>query len=755
MASGSRGQLADIAKAVAVGAPSTSLPTSSRFGHDRSSRRRVVFNEDHNEVIDLEAGGRSRHVEYSDDGDEEEGSDDESSDDEEADHMMLSPTGDDSPVRKSKSGRRSRSAAHGRRRATPVNLSTIHSTNDDGVEVVASLPSAASGRPVYESTDATKMLTPDVAFVNGRRLPASIAEYAIAGDLSEEQLDKYEEDLLREERQEEAKFLERQKELAARVGADSSPHEPAADELVVHPPTRLGYVGFQRDNNVSQRGFFGRFFYSSDDNAVSGKMDGDSAMSKSIRASAYSSKRLNRHLKTTQVTRKRPLTLSDQELLRCIGLDTFVMIRFLRFGFDVTFYPFIAACFFLMPVYRTTGWDGSPVDSESEPTVVEGYFSITMNALPPGSERLWVCWGFAFVFFFWVLRRLWMEWETFISLRFDFLANGDVEVEKDDGSVKEMKKRLGLGGAELVAQKDDVQLHLEQYRNSCLIEYIPESHRGDRELFEFFQAIFPGQVKRAECLLNCATLTSLIAQRKACIIKYENLYAKSFHAKQAYRRRAEEQFDEDVGFCAYICCRCRGKESKKPEEPMVRGDGRRWCCGKKMVKALPHLLSDIKRLNRDIEKEHHRILKEKKTIEEKGGSSRLLSSTIKQGIKLATGINADSLSTQTGFVEFKSLTAKQSALQCNITGTTDFMLTLPAPDPRDILWENVTVEKNNIRFKKMQCDVLLLTGTLFWSVVVTAITSISNLDRLAQWLPGWLIPEQGTFWYGLIQGKFF
>ena len=73
-----------------------------------------------------------------------------------------------------------------------------------------------------------------------------------------------------------------------------------------------------------------------------------------------------------------------------------------------------------------------------------------------------------------------MEWETFISLRFDFLANGDVEVEKDGGSVKEMKKRLGLGGAELVAQKDDVQLHLEQYRNSCLIEYIPESHRRDR-----------------------------------------------------------------------------------------------------------------------------------------------------------------------------------------------------------------------------------------------------------------------------------
>eukprot|EP00563_Minutocellus_polymorphus_P011366 CAMPEP_0181061736 /NCGR_PEP_ID=MMETSP1070-20121207/22691_1 /TAXON_ID=265543 /ORGANISM="Minutocellus polymorphus, Strain NH13" /LENGTH=1460 /DNA_ID=CAMNT_0023141733 /DNA_START=161 /DNA_END=4540 /DNA_ORIENTATION=+ len=764
-------------------ADGSSRAGSSRLG-GRNSRRRVLFNEEDNEVIDLEAGKRSRQrLEYSNGVDDDEGdaSGDESSDDE-VDDMLLSPAGEDSPVKASKNGRRSRSAAHGRRRTNQAHLSSIHSTDDDGVEVVASRP--LNNRPDYLQTDATKMLTPDVAFVNGRRLPASIAEYAIAGDLAEEQLDQYEEELLQKERKEEAKFRERQQELAARVGGASSP--TCADELIVHPPTRLAYFGFQRDN-VRQRGFFSRFFYGSEDNIISEGSDGDifvdeptksgsnrtlgstisaaipsvmrsksvgsdSTRSKSVKASAYSSKRINRHLKTTQVTRKRPLTLSDQELLRCIGLDTFVMIRFLRFGFDVTFYPFIAACFFLMPTYRTTGWDGSPVDSESEPTVVKGYFSITMNALPPGSNRLWVCWGFAFVYFFWVLRRLWMEWETFISLRFDFLANGDVEVEKDVGSVKEMKKRLGLGGADLVAQKDDVQLHLEQYRNSCLIEFIPESHRRDRELFEFFDAIFPGQVKRAECLINCTTLTSLIAQRNACIIRYENLYAKQFHAKQAYRRRTEQQFDEDVGVCAYICCRCRGKEPTKPEEPMVRVDGGRWCCGKKMVKALPHLLSEIKRLNREIEKEHHRILQEKKTIEEKGGSSRLLKSTIKQGIKLATGINADSLSTQTGFVEFKSLTAKQSALQCNIVGTTDFMLTLPAPDPRDIRWENVTVEKNNIRFKKMQCNAVLLTGVLFWSLVVTAITSISNLDRLAQWLPGWLIPEPGTFWYGLIQG---
>lgn len=80
------------------------------------------------------------------------------------------------------------------------------------------------------------------------------------------------------------------------------------------------------------------------------------------------------------------------------------------------------------------------------------------------------------------------------------------------------------------------------------------------------------------------------------------------------------------------------------------------------------------------------------------------------------------------------------------------MVTKPAPDPRAMVWENATVELGNITFKRLQCDALLFTAALFWSVVVTFITSISNLNRLENVLPSWLIPEEDSFWYGLIQG---
>jgi hypothetical protein len=80
------------------------------------------------------------------------------------------------------------------------------------------------------------------------------------------------------------------------------------------------------------------------------------------------------------------------------------------------------------------------------------------------------------------------------------------------------------------------------------------------------------------------------------------------------------------------------------------------------------------------------------------------------------------------------------------------MITTSAPDPRDIIWENATVELAGIQLKHSQFNALLFTGTLFWSAVVVSVTSISNLDKLSQVLPDWMIPEQGTFWYGLIQG---
>mmetsp|Transcript_12363 Transcript_12363/g.36314 ORF Transcript_12363/g.36314 Transcript_12363/m.36314 type:complete len:636 (-) Transcript_12363:2073-3980(-) len=165
-----------------------------------------------------------------------------------------------------------------------------------------------------------------------------------------------------------------------------------------------------------------------------------------------------------------PIPESDRKLLRCIGLDSYVMIRFLRLGFEVTFYPFLFFCVTLIPLYHTSDYEGDfAIDEKGAflTTVVNGYYSITINHLEAGSQKLWAVCVISMLYYKFVFRRLWVEWKVFVEFRKDFQAQGDPDaVKEDDGE------------------------SLRQYQNSCLVEYIPSSHRRDKDIYLFYNTIF-------------------------------------------------------------------------------------------------------------------------------------------------------------------------------------------------------------------------------------------------------------------------
>ena len=102
-----------------------------------------------------------------------------------------------------------------------------------------------------------------------------------------------------------------------------------------------------------------------------------------------------------------PLTPPERELLRCAGLDTYLMIRFARFGFDVTFYPFVVACVTVFPVYLSC----TDRSLYNDTTDDNAFFSLTINRIPEGSGKIWPIVIFTILVYLFVLRRLWMEWE--------------------------------------------------------------------------------------------------------------------------------------------------------------------------------------------------------------------------------------------------------------------------------------------------------------------------------------------------------
>lgn len=221
---------------------------------------------------------------------------------------------------------------------------------------------------------------------------------------------------------------------------------------------------------------------------------------------------------------RRPLTLEDQELLRIVGLDAFMILRFLRFATDVFFWPFLLASVTLLPLYLTA--DNGAI----------GFFETTAIAIISSPGKYWMVVIFEYVHFCYILRRLWIEWELFLPLRYDFLEHGDFEKEK----------------------------YKDQYRMTCIVEYVPPSHRHDKNLFHFFDTLFPGQVKRAEVLLNTEHLRQLIRARLLHIMAYENIFAKMVHARAVYLRELEIYEQHPT---LKRCCRGVVTKPKVPTEP--------------------------------------------------------------------------------------------------------------------------------------------------------------------------------------------
>ena len=131
--------------------------------------------------------------------------------------------------------------------------------------------------------------------------------------------------------------------------------------------------------------------------------------------------------RSTTVSRKvarRPLSKEQAEVLRCVGLDGFMMLRFLQFGFAIAFWPLLMACIVLIPTYKTG--NGGEI----------GYFSVTVTNVIDESGKLWLIVLYGYLQIVFILRRLWVEWELFLPLRNDFLERGDFVHSKYEDQVR-------------------------------------------------------------------------------------------------------------------------------------------------------------------------------------------------------------------------------------------------------------------------------------------------------------------------------
>ena len=84
------------------------------------------------------------------------------------------------------------------------------------------------------------------------------------------------------------------------------------------------------------------------------------------------------------------------------------------------------------------------------------------------------------------------------------------------------------------------------------------------------------------------------------------------------------------------------------------------------------------------------------------------------------------------FVTFKSRVTKCCSNQLLLSHDNYALILESAPNPSDILWENVSLPKRQITIRTVIADSTIIVGALFWSIVVGFITTITNLEALSK-----------------------
>jgi len=162
----------------------------------------------------------------------------------------------------------------------------------------------------------------------------------------------------------------------------------------------------------------------------------------------------------------------EQQLLDLVGLDAFVLLRFLRMQCRIFSFVAFWGVVVLIPLY----------DSGAK-NVDDTFYQTTMANMAQGSKNLWVVTLCAYFFTLYALYLLSEEYRDFVQLRHQFFVHGSRETAP-------------------------------QARYTVLVEMIPPHLRTNAALYKYFNELFPGQVHSAIVCLNTRKLAAIMRRRE-------------------------------------------------------------------------------------------------------------------------------------------------------------------------------------------------------------------------------------------------
>lgn len=166
-------------------------------------------------------------------------------------------------------------------------------------------------------------------------------------------------------------------------------------------------------------------------------------------------------------------SVSDDEVLRMIGLDGYMYLRFLTVCIRTACFYSFWGLIVMIPVYA----QGS--------VGLVGWNRYTLANIPddPHAGSLWVPVIFSYLFAIFFCQYMYFEYKNFVDKRVEYIVRGDADTP------------------------------LQTYY-TVLIEKLPPSLRSTTALYAFFDKLFPSQIQHVEVALDLGELEAVSRHRR-------------------------------------------------------------------------------------------------------------------------------------------------------------------------------------------------------------------------------------------------
>jgi hypothetical protein len=415
---------------------------------------------------------------------------------------------------------------------------------------------------------------------------------------------------------------------------------------------------------------------------------------------------------------------SDDDIIHIAGMDAFVYLRYLKTCFRIILICGIFAVGVLCPLYATT-------DVNFDDDKVEGITLFSMANIPQKSVKLWAPLIFVYLFTLIFLYFMHKEYENFARARVLYFKGGDAKLPT-------------------------------QLAYSVQVENIPAEYRTSPRLKELFESLFANEVLHTYVATSLTPLDNAIAERKALLVKLE-AYIAEFEANGMQARPKLNLLngivvpaggDEQVDAIDYLY----DQISILGEEIYVLQ------LEAKMVSEGPENVEQRNRTNKMIQEEIDTMRNSistsdaNSTVSAEGISLKKIASNMKHVDKtiskfLATYTNkiTNRMVSGTGFVTFRSRRTQAVAAQLPaLTGDFPDLKVIAAPEPRDIVWNNMSSSTEHTESMVFLTSAMYYGGLLFWSAILAFIAAISNLSNLETYFP--FLNNLSESSYAVLQG---